>query len=320
MFKGILEFLRFKRTRGGDGRLTNWNLYHQLVGSFQESLPEFLVPGRIIFPMSFNIFLSPDDYDNVKDSLPFVLPEVIRKFYKIIRKELRRKRHYIAPPPATYWFFQFVSSKVGKDGKSAIPPGFVEIWSSVNTFDIEKAQRGVETSTTVVTVKRANSDVIKNNINPDDLLGVDILGHGAFKYKFDKDMNPERSAAPSRPRERAGSVLATLTYERGGKTLQLEMRDELITLSGPEDTRTGDDILIIENEAVEKAHVMIKYHPDTHLFKLCAYGSTRLNMREVPLSAGGKAIWVDMAYHSDIFLNGTVNVKFKASPSIVSKA
>ena len=79
------------------------------------------------------------------------------------------------------------------------------------------------------------------------------------------------------------------------------------------------NILIINSEAVDVGHVQIRYVKETNKFQLCAYSKTRLNMREVPISVGGAPIWKDMAYNSDIFLNDEVNIKFKASDSIISR-
>jgi hypothetical protein len=80
-----------------------------------------------------------------------------------------------------------------------------------------------------------------------------------------------------------------------------------------------ENILIINNKAVDVGHVQIRYVKETNRFQLCAYSKTRLNMGEVPTSVGGTPIWKDMSYNSDILLNDLVNIKFKASESIISR-
>jgi hypothetical protein len=97
------------------------------------------------------------------------------------------------------------------------------------------------------------------------------------------------------------------------------MLDELVILSGLKETRKMENIMIINSEAVEVGHVQIRYVKESNKFQLCAYAKTRLNMREVPISVGGVPIWKDMSFHSDIFLNDEVNVKFSASDAIISR-
>ena len=78
-----------------------------------------------------------------------------------------------------------------------------------------------------------------------------------------------------------------------------------------------ENILIINNDAVDIGHIQIRYVKETNRFQLCAYSKTRLNMREVPISVGGTPIWKEMPFNSDIFLNDEINIKFKASESLL---
>ncbi len=188
----------------------------------------------------------------------------------------------------------------------------------LTTFDIKKAQQGTRTENARLSIKCQNSNVNQNNINQDALLGMEILTNNAFTFNFDKKMSEKLADIESSQRNR-NNALASLTYSDGPSNVHLAMLDELVTLSGPKETRNMDNILIINNEAVQVGHVQIRYVKETNKFQLCAYAKTRLNQREVPLSVGGVPVWKDMSYNSDIFLNNEVNVKFRASEDIISK-
>lgn len=323
--KNLLETLRPPgggKTKGNKGKskVTNQTLYKELISHFKTDMEELSVGRRILYPMSFNILLYPDDYDRVGESLPFILPEVIAGFYAAIKSKRDSILDSDATPPATYWFFQFASSSVKTEDKqeSFIIPGEIVTVGHLTTFDIKKAQEGTTTENVRLSVKCQNSDVNKNNINKDALLGMEILTNNAYTFNFDKSMSEKLSDIQSSQRG-GDNALATLTYSDGSTNVHLDMLDELVILSGPKDTRKMGNIMIIKNEAVEVGHVQIRYVRETNRFQLCAYSRTRLNMRDVPLSVGGTPIWKDMSFNSTILLNDVVNIEFKAADGFITR-
>ena len=309
------------KTDGSQGRskVTNKILYNELIEHFKFDMEEKSVGRQILFPMSFNILLHPEDYDRVGESLPFMLPEIIAGFYSAIKAKMATLQDSYVTHPANYWFFQFASSTVKtEDGQdSFMKPGEIVTVGSLLTFDI-KAQQGTRADNPKLSVKCQNSNVNQNNINQEALLGMEILTNNAFAFNFDKNMSEKLGDIQSS--QRGGSnTLATLTYSEGTSNVHLKMLDDLVIISGPQETRNMENIMIINSEAVEVGHVQIRYVKEANKFQLCAYAKTRLNMREVPLSVGGVPIWKDMSFNSDIFLNDEVNVKFKASDSIIAR-
>lgn len=310
-----------KSVNKGKSKVTNKTLYKELIEHFETDMEELSVGRRILYPMSFNILLHPDDYERVGESLPFILPEVIAGFYAAIKNKKEDNAQSDATPPATYWFFQFASSsiKTQDDQESFIVPGEIVTVGHLTTFDIKKAQQETRTENTRLSIKCQNSDVNQNNINQDALLGMEILTNNAFTFNFDKSMSENLSDIQSSQRS-SKNALATLTYSEGPVNVHIDMMDDLVILSGPKDTRKMENIIIIKNEAVEIGHVQIRYVKEISKFQLCAFSKTRLNMREVPISVGGVPIWKDMPYNSDIFLNDEVNIKFRASQTIISNS
>ena len=301
-------------------KLTNQALYNELVAHFKVDMEELSVGRRVLYPMSFNILLHPDDYARVGTSLPFILPEVIAGFYAAIKAKCAGMVDSYATPPANYWFFQFASStlKDSTEGEVFMKPGEMVTVGSLETFDLQGMQQGRRVGNTMLSVKVQNSDVVKNNINQDALLGMEILTDNAFIFNFDKQMSERIGDIQATQRDRK-NALATLSYSEGGTNVYFDMLDNLVVVSGPLDSRKMDNIFIINNEAVQIGHVQIRYQRTTNRFQLCAYAKARLNQREVPLSIGGAPIWKDMSFNSDILLNDEVNLKFRAAESVIQR-
>ena len=302
-------------------KVTNKILYNELIEHFETDMEELSVGRRILYPMSFNILLHPDDYNRVGQSLPFILPEVIAGFYASIKKKSKSILESDSTNPATYWFFQFASSSVKTidNQESFITPGEIVTVGHLTTFDIKKAQQGTRSANMKLSVKCQNSNVNDNNINQEALLGMDILTNNTFTFNFDKSMSQKLNDIKSSQRGGGEDTLATLTYSEGAVNVHLNMIDDLVIVSGPEEKRNMENILIVNNSEVKVGHIQIRYVKESNKFQLCAYAKTRLNMREVPLSNGGAPIWKDMSYNSDIFLNNSVNIKFRASENILKR-
>lgn len=278
------------------------------------------VGKRVIFPMSFNILLHPDDYKNVGESLPLIIPEVISAFYGVIKTKLGTILDSYSYPQCNNWFFQFASCEYKPENGEFVPvkPGDINTITNIFSTDIIKIQQGERIDNDAkLSIKTVNSSV-EQVINQEALLGLNILSNGAFSYKFDKNMSQSQSDIEGSKRDRS-NALATLVYDDNGQKLLLCMYDNLITVSGPDETRKAPNILIINNKAVQKSHIQIQYDKERNIFQLCAFAKTCLNTRVLELSEGGNLKWNNLSYNSNIFLNDTVNIQFKASDAIRTK-
>ena len=303
-------------------KITNKVLLRELVTHFKQSMGELSVGRRILYPMSFNILMHPDDYSITKESLPFVLPEVISHFYAEIKNE---KKKYLDgvnyAPPALYWFFQFSACRFNEDdpNENIIERGKIITTGSLTTFDIHKVQAsGMRSEANMqLSVKCQNSNINDNNINMNALLGMDILGEGAYRFDFDNDMNEDTNSIIASSTLN-GKIWATLRWTEDNRWKEYQMRDTYIDVSGQTDTRGGRNICHINNGAVTISHVQIRYDKATQTFQLAAWAKTRLNEREVPLSFGSTPSWVPLPkFNSSIFLNDAISIEFNANPNML---
>jgi hypothetical protein len=317
IFKKIIDGLLPKDDSpiGGKGAksdtFTNAKLVNELVECFDYELENRSVRNRMLYPMSFNILLHPDDYAAREEDLRFVLPEVVSAFYDEIKKYQSKYANYT--PAAKYWFFRIspCATEYALNEKDTIlvEKGVPFIMARLLTQETPTGNTATQTNVRV-TVKPKNSDVYSTvNINMAAMTGIDELSKGVFKIKFDLE---KRNAILLTPEEEQNAVfadrLATLTYSEGNQNKSFYMIDNLIYISGKNDTRTGSHILKLENNEIENGHVQIK--KEGNLFKLAAFGKVRKNSTLVPPSVGGNIEWVNLPHNSEIFINDSVNIKF----------
>lgn len=305
-------------------KVTNKVLYKELVAHFETDMDELSVARRILYPMSFNILLHPDDYARVGASLPFILPEVIAGFYAAIK----RKRDSIADsycsPPAKYWFFQIAASSIKtQDGvESFIKQGEIVTVGGLYTFDFKKKRTVVDPNVRL-SVKCQNSNINDNNINQDALLNMEILSDGVYAFNFDRNMSELLGDIESGRRTEGTSTTddakATISYTNAdGNIVHYNMMDNSLIVSGPSDTRDDDNILKTDCKEVATSHIEIRYIKESRRFQLCAFAKTRLNTRVVPLSDKKDVVWMALSMNSEIFLNDTLSLRFKANESYIN--
>ena len=105
MIKQLLDKMKAEPDDfSGADHLTNKVLLNELTSHFKTMLENESVGQRMLYPMSFNILMASADYEERRQSLPFVLPEVVANFYRIIESMKTQYPNYT--PPAKYWFFQ----------------------------------------------------------------------------------------------------------------------------------------------------------------------------------------------------------------------
>lgn len=294
-------------------KLTNKVLFRELVAHFSSELEELSVEGRMLYPMAFNVLMHPDDYGPREESLPFVLPEVVSRFYKIIKE--RQSNYPDIRPPATSWVFQFSACELkeieGRFGENKIiEKGKIMTTASLMTFDLSA---NITTETNIrFSIKPQNSDPSRNrNINMEAIRNIEFRGNSTFSFAFDKNLDTNATTIMANSEVASMKGLATLTYSKGGNKVHYDIRDNLIHISGNKDARKDRFVFKLDSDKISDSHVQIRHLPAESKFQIAAFGETRLNGRKVEPSEGGTLKWYDLANNSQIFMNDAVAVEFK---------
>lgn len=319
MIRGLLNLFapkaEIKKNRVEEG-LSNQKLLDELVDHFKDQLKGLSVGKRMLYPMSFNILLHHEDYESVKQSFPFVLPEVVKEFYEVINQMKSRYPDYT--PAAKDWVFQFSSCQlkdvnVGEGKTMVVTKGHITTIASLMAVDLRQNNVDVSNNTRI-SIKLQDSDVMNNvNLNWNAVTNIDIIGENYFRCRFDMTLNTKKSVVLTNgsSMSASSSALAVLSYAKDGKNYTYTMVDPMIEISGPDGQKGVSSIFVLENEGIIAPHVQIRYLAETGKFQIAALGKTKLNGKELELSQDGMAKWYALANNSKIFINDEVSVKFE---------
>lgn len=315
MLKKILDRLLPKREKDRiitEAELTNQILLNELVDHLREEIVKLSVGTRMLYPMSFKVLMHQDDYNNLKEAFPFVVPEVVKGFYSVIKSMKDTFPNYI--PVAKDWVFQFSSCQLSdvslSDGKDVfVKKGHITTLASLMAEDLTQRNTSVTTNTRV-SVKVQNSNVMREmNINWDAISSIDIIGDNYFRCKFDPSLDGQKVGENIVVTDE--KALAVLSYSKEGRTYTFTMLDNQIDICGAQGSEGRTEVFRIDNKRLLAPHVQIKYIPDQNKFQIAAYGKTRLSGRELDISQQGMIKWFALANNSSIFMNDEVSVKFE---------
>lgn len=289
--------------------LTNKVLLKELTSHFEQMLLEESVGKRMLYPMSFNILMVPEDYNSRRDALKFILPQVVAEFYEIIRK--MKEKYPIYTPPALYWTFQFAAFPETDDEETVVVrKGHITTMASLSTFDVRKVNNVKMDSNVRVSIKVSNTNVERTNVNMDAITDMEILGGDLYTFDFNPTLNDNPIEISNNSNISSIDGIAELSYSLSGYTYRYTMCDSLIMISGKNDLRQNSSIFKIENENIMDSHILIKYEKDASKFKIATFGMANLNTRKMDVSKGGEVKWYELPNKSSIFINNEVSVKF----------
>jgi len=308
--KSILDSVGIKEPSGNrsverEEGLTNERILDELCEHFEDVLMTESVGSRMLYPMSFNILMTPEDYDDRKQALPFVVPEVVANFYNIIKAKSAKFPNFT--PPATFWHFQFSACavrevKVGEQTMKLVNKGGVTTLSSLYKLEIKDTANITVDSNVRVSMKLDQSVVGKDtNANLAAIRNLEVLGDGTYAVKFDMSLNANAKDISVLPAD--GLSLAILTYQKDGKNVTYSMQDQLIHISGKNDGRTGRNVFHLESETIRDSHIQIKQKSGENSFQIAAFGEARLNGSLIPVSSGGNVNWMDLPNNSSILIS-----------------
>ena len=320
MLKSILNIFtpgQSKKVKVERG-LSNKVILAELVEHFKEQIDNLSVGEKMLYPMSFNVLLHHEDYNAVSQSFPFVVPEVVKGIYKVIKEMKGKYPDYT--PTANEWVFQFSSCQLPEvdvnDGKvHVVTKGHITTIASLMAVDIR--QSNVEVSNNArVSIKLQDSNVMNNvNINWESVKNIDIIGDNYFRVKFDKTLyaNEKIEFSNDAAANNRANTYAELSYSKDGKNYRFTMVDKMMKICGPDGQKGVTSIFIIDQEGIMSPHVQIRYMEESKRFQIQVFGKTRLNGVELGSSQPGLDKWFALANNSKIFINDCISVTFKVN-------
>ncbi len=292
-----------------DKELTNQTILDELVEHFSSKLEKESLGQTMLFPMTFNVLMHPADFDNRIEALPFIIKEIAKAMYQVIKAN-KDMRPYIQRP-ARYWYFQFspceiIDENFAKEYNLKIRRGHIITLSTLLRTD-ENGGAVFVKNNNKVSIKSEGGGVLDYvNVNMDAIGNLDIEGTGIFKVPYDDNLPTDINKINFQ------KVFANISLALTTGNVQFNMEENLVYVSGNTETRRGKQFIILPTANISKGHIQIKYDSSENKFKIAAYALTVLNERQLQLSSGGNVHWYDLSAESEILLNGNTRVIFRS--------
>ena len=300
-------------------------LLDQISNHFKKRFEEETTSLSISYPVSFVIYLHPEDYKKRRKKFKQDIIDAVTMFYRHIDKYLENSTTDFLPN-TTNWQFQFVefeglpTIKNNYGETLEVKEGEVVILSDVHSADF--SNDNIQVNRNVKSTFHTKDSAKLFEINNESLITIiDRVPHCKLGLKYsDEDRKKgkvtERPTNPAHNQQRMSEAYAALychdkfigNNKKGERFL---MYYNLIEITGKNDARSRAYIAKVDSDKVMNSHVQIKYIPEIQTFQLAAFGTVKLNERTIELSSDDDIHWHYLPNNSDIFINNIINVKFK---------
>ncbi len=272
-----------------------------IIEKFQESIAQLSFAGRIIFYHEYIICFSPPDYnkfmDNNKGIFGFIIQEAVKSFYTILQQHKQQAKKIT--PSSNKWVFRFVSHPdYGQGDKSFI--GKLLPGNSV--------QHQKDDNIRVTFIPRQTGIAQTFDIADELLKDFTFYSDGYYEIPYNTGLVTDGAVQPAAKYfARLETTLPDKQY--AGKKLEYLMKQELITVSGSEETSGQAGIFKIPSEWVSTPHLLIRFDKIDDKFYLSSFGEkTIINEVEIKNSDRANPQWVELPVNSRIVLNGIVTI------------
>ncbi|OIN60972.1 FHA domain-containing protein [Arsenicibacter rosenii] len=283
--------------------VTNTRLMNELLACFDASVQQESVGSSLLFNMHYLIILHPDTYNARLSSLPVVVKETVKAFYKRL-SELRNQYEEISPVSAN-WQFKF-GPGVSFNNETIEPNDILVIGT------LTGVKEGGYQQNTKATVKPKRTNVFdRMDINLDTLRHIDFNESGSFTVKFNADL---QLGSESQPRHKEAG-LARISYhlpeQDTDEQFTMQVREIVIARKEPENM-SYSNYLLIDSLYVSNPHARIRYHESTRQFQIASFSrnETRVNERIIPRSDLTDPQWLELPNQAQILLNGFITLHF----------
>jgi len=307
-FFGALKNLLVPEDREEPAPVTNNDILRELLDCFDDSCNRESVGSSLMFNMHFLVILHPDVYEQRLPSLPVVVKEAVKLFYK--KLQTSRKHYEDLSPVSSHWQFRFGPATDFNGEK-------------VGVFDIKVIGMltGLRTGgdgrhTAKVTMKSKATNVFdKMDINIELLRHIHFAESGNFTVKFSNDLSLGGSVSLKQARH-TEMGFAQIEYFMGDKNKSdvYVMKDTEIVIARKEPENQGySNYLLLDSSYVSNPHARIRLNEATGKFQVASFSSneTRANEMVVTRSDAANPKWFDLEPQSQLLLNGIVTLEFK---------
>jgi len=312
-FLGNFKNWLIPETRTNSLTVTNNNILDELMGCFDGSCKTESVGSSLVFNMHFLVILHPDVYEQRLPSLPVVVKEAVKIFYKQL--QAWRSHYEDLAPVSSQWQFRFGPATDFNGEK--IGPGDIRVIGMLT--GLRSDGLGAERKQTAkVTMKSKVTNVFdKMDINLDVLRHIHFAENGNFIVKFSNDLSLGAVASSAaKPTRNMENGIARIDYFLGdsNKAGVYLMKDTEMVIARKEPENLGySNYLLIDSGYVSNPHARIRLNEATGKCQIASFSAheTRVNEKLIAKSDAANPGWTDLEPRSQLLLNGIITLEFK---------
>lgn len=300
---------------------SNQRIVDKVEKAFVKVLEQRSMDDQMLYDCNFMIAVPTEHYDVVSVAAPLIAKTIVKRFYKVIKSNLKKRPNYT--PISSYWNFEFIPKEIIGD----LEDSGIEIISQLTTEESWSDTLSNKDSIGKISLNGKHSNYSRWNINPDILKNIDILERGKVRIPFNKDLefvenstmpphHKSQTSVPSQTSNPPVDELAKLYFDENGKRMEFPMRRAMIWIgraSSGDDKATYEKLFIqTQDTSLRREHFYIRYEQRENRFYIATFAPTIVNSELMQVSSSKEhLVWIPLKQHSLIEC-GSYKIEFKA--------
>lgn len=290
--------------------VTNNDILKELSDCFDNSCRTESVGNSLVFNMYYMVILHPDVYEQRLPSLPVVVKEAVKMFYKKLQEY--KKNYEDLAPVSPHWQFRFgPATDFNGSSLDIYDRKVIGMLTGLKSKNMDSDRR----HTARVTMKSKATNVFdKMDINLDVLRHIHFAESGNFTVKFNYELSLRNESLKNTRNYEQG--LARIEYFMGDRNKGdvYLMKDTEIVIARKEPENLGySNYLLLDSQFVSNPHARIRLNESTGKFQIASFSINETRVNEVAIAKSDAAMprWFDLEPKSQVMLNGMVTLEFK---------
>jgi len=309
-FFGTLKNLLIPEDGHQQPVITNNHMLEELLACFDDSCRTESVGTSLLFNMHFLVILHPDVYDQRLASLPVVVKEAVKLFYKKLQSY--RNNYEEIAPVSSLWQFRFGPATDFNGEKISV--------NDIRVIGMLTGARaeGIadQPASAKVTMKSKATNLFdKMDLNLDVFRHIHFAENGNFTVRFSNDLSLGAVASAAKQARTMANGFARIEYFLGDKNKSgvYIMKDTEMVIARKEPENQGySNYLLLDSSYVSNPHARIRLNETTGKCQIASFSAneTRVNEMVITRSNAESPQWINLDARSQVLLNGIITLEF----------
>ncbi|WEK33617.1 MAG: hypothetical protein P0Y53_14085 [Candidatus Pseudobacter hemicellulosilyticus] len=291
--------------------VTNNDLLKELLECFYNSCATESVGSSLLFNMHFLVILHPDTYEQRLPSLPVLVKEAVKLFYRKLQGY--QNNYEELSPVSAHWQFRF--GPATDFNQERVGPHEVRVIGMLTGLRSGQAPAEAKSASKVTMKSKLTNAFDKMDLNLELLKHIHFADSGSFTVKFSPDLSLNGGSLLQQARNLENGF-ARIDYYLGDQHIHNSfiMRDTEIVIARKEAGNQGySNYLLLDSPYVSNPHARIRLNEQTGKFQIASFSAreTRVNEQVITRSEAADPRWFELPAGSQLLLNGIITLDFK---------